>query len=157
VKYLVLGFAFATACQPSSGQAISPQKTPAAVQPNVTTAWLKRYLSLHKAMVQMTPLQASQAAQILAGHNDCPPTICGEFANFPRDIAGQRKAFSRASEAAKVLWLGDKSLQQQVVLMHCPMVPGNWLQAPGKLLNPYAADTMLHCGYQVGADGKPKK
>jgi hypothetical protein len=163
MKTLLIALTLSTAaCQSSasdakSAPAAAPAKATAKTKAEEPSGWLKRYLALHVAMVEMTPMRASQAAQILRGQKDCPPIVCGALADFPRTTEAQRKAFSRASDAAKDLWIGDKALQSQAVLMHCPMVPGNWLQVPGKLLNPYAPDTMLHCGYQVGVDGKPKR
>ena len=146
--------AASTTTQNDQGSAPSPAKKPAS-KPGPGTvaiahdvAWMKSYLTLGEALVHSDATGATAAAQALVKAG-APANIQALLNNFAGDLKGQRMTFAKVSAEARQAWAADPALQKGAVVMHCPMVPADWIQAPGALRNPYMPDTMLRCGYQV--------
>jgi len=134
--------------QPSH-DAKKPEKPgPGTIKVEHATPWLKSYMELGEALVHSNPVDASaHAAAMLATQ---PPTVLKELVEgFPKDLKGQRLRFAKLSAELHKLWKADPSIQAKTAIMHCPMVPADWIQPAGVLRNPYMPETMLHCGYQV--------
>ena len=112
------------------------------------TAWLKAYMELGEALVHSDPTRASQHASSLITHAP-PEALRPLIASFPTDLKGQRLRFAKMSAEVHTLWKASAELQANTAVMHCPMVPADWIQPAGELRNPYMPETMLRCGYQV--------
>ena len=107
---------------------------------------------LGEALVHSQGPEAKKLAATLAAAEP-PGTLRSHLSGFPADLKGQRLRFAKMSAELHTIWLKDASLQAGTVVMHCPMVPADWVQPAGMLRNPYMPETMLRCGYQVA----PKK
>jgi membrane fusion protein, copper/silver efflux system len=111
-----------------------PQASEAALDPSALVAAAR---SLEK-LSQTAEQQA--LARSLAG-------TAGALEGQP--LASQRKLFKELSEAA--IALADRSppsasVAPQLYVMHCPMVPADWLQASREVQNPYYSSSMKTCG-----------
>jgi len=115
-------------------------------------AWMKAMLDLGEALVHSNPMKAKGMAGSAVATNP-PKAVADLLADFPTDLKAQRSRFGKLSAEARKLWEADAALQKGTAVMHCPMVPADWIQPAGKLRNPYMPETMLRCGYQV----KPTK
>ncbi len=64
-------------------------------------------------------------------------------------IETQRERFKALSDALVALLdvcAPSAAVADTIVVVHCPMAPGTWLQQPGTLANPYYATDMKECG-----------
>ena len=113
-----------------------------------SVAWLKTYMLIGEALVHSDPVKTLEHAtsMITAGP---PAPIKSLMANFPKDLKGQRLRFAKLSAEAHKLWKTNPELQEKTAIMHCPMVPADWIQPASRLRNPSMPETMLRCGYQV--------
>jgi hypothetical protein len=111
-------------------------------------AWLKAYMDLGEALVHSHAIKAKGLGGRLASQN-LPQAIANQVKEFPAELKAQRQRFAKISAEVVGLWKSDKALQKGSVIMHCPMVPADWVQPAGQLRNPYMPETMLRCGYQV--------
>jgi hypothetical protein len=125
---------------------------PGSIEVKHAIAWLKAYMELGEALVHSHAVKAAAFAHTMAAATP-PQTLHTLLAAFPSDLEGQRFRFAEISAELHKIWLKDTALQASTVVMHCPMVPADWVQPAGILRNPYMPKTMLHCGYQVA----PKK
>jgi len=132
-----------------SAEAKKPEKPgPGTIEVEHATAWLKAYMELGEALVHSNPVDAAAHATAMLASE--PPAVLKELAvGFPTDLKGQRLRFAKLSAELHKIWKADSSLQAKTAIMHCPMVPADWIQPAGILRNPYMPETMLHCGYQV--------
>ncbi len=135
----------------ASGEAAKTAPKPAgpgqiAVEHSV--AWLKTYMLVGEALVHSDPVQATAHATSMISTGP-PEALKSLMANFPKDLKGQRLRFAKLSAEAHRLWKQMPELQKGTAIMHCPMVPADWVQPAGRLRNPYMPETMLRCGYQV--------
>ena len=123
-------------------------KGPGNVTIEHAVAWLQTYMLLGEALVHSDPVKAAKygTSMISAGP---PNALKSLIANFPQDLKGQRLRFAKLSAEAHKLWKATPELQKNTAIMHCPMVPADWIQPAGSLRNPYMPETMLRCGYQV--------
>jgi hypothetical protein len=130
----------------TSGKAEKPGPGTIVVEHPVT--WLLAYMQVGEALVHSNPVDAlAHATELLASQ---PPAILKELVvGFPKDLKGQRLRFAKISAELHKIWKSDSALQAKTAIMHCPMVPADWVQPTGVLRNPYMPETMLHCGYQV--------
>lgn len=110
--------------------------------------WLKAYMELGDALVHSHSIKAKGMAGRLASQS-LPEAIAKQIKEFPADLKTQRQRFAKISAEVLELWKNDPALQKGSVVMHCPMVPADWVQPAGQLRNPYMPETMLRCGYQV--------
>ena len=111
-------------------------------------AWLKAYMVMGEALVQSDPVKTIQQAKAMISTG--PPDVLKPLiANFPADLKGQRLRFAKLSAEAHKIWKATPEVQDKTAVMHCPMVPADWIQPAGTLRNPYMPETMLRCGYQV--------
>jgi hypothetical protein len=132
----------------SAAQKPKPKAGPGTIVVAHDVAWMKAYLTLGEALVHSDATRASAAAEALIA-SGAPANIQGLLNSFAKDLKAQRLSFAKVSAEVRQAWAGDAALQKATVVMHCPMVPADWIQAPGALRNPYMPDTMLRCGYQV--------
>ena len=110
--------------------------------------WLKTYMLVGEALVHSDPVKATEHATSMISTG--PPEVLKPLmANFPKDLKGQRLRFAKLSAEAHKLWKTNAELQKSTAIMHCPMVPADWIQPAVRLRNPYMPETMLRCGYQV--------
>lgn len=115
-------------------------------------------------------LHAAQALLAAAGEEVQPlaQSLVKEaeaFATAPAD--GQRERFKPLSDAMISLMQRvppSSAVADRLVVVHCPMAPGNWLQIVDAIANPYYATEMKQCGEitgyipatpDLGAGGKP--
>lgn len=63
-------------------------------------------------------------------------------------IAGQREAFKQLS-APLAIW-AKAARPAGIIVVHCSMAPGSWLQQGKAIRNPYYGAKMLACGEIVG-------
>ena len=120
---------------------------------------------LHGALARYDALRARLAADDLEGARSLAATMeprLGTAADFSggakkiaaaQDLAAARVGFGELSRDLIAI-LADNPMQQQGFwLFRCPMAPGyqKWLQADGKLTNPYWGKRMLTCGSQVAS------
>jgi hypothetical protein len=74
------------------------------------------------------------------------------------DLAAARAAFERMSTGMITYLEADPSLQEGRMIVHCTMTFSGqgaaWVQAQGKVMNPYEGSRMLHCGDKI-AWGSP--
>jgi hypothetical protein len=110
--------------------------------------WLKAYMELGEALVHSHAIKAKGLAGQLASEK-IPAVVAEQLKEFPAELKGQRQRFAKISAEVHELWKKDPALQKGSVVMHCPMVPADWVQPAGQLRNPYMPETMLRCGYQV--------
>ena len=113
-----------------------------------SVAWLKTYMLLGEALVHSDPVKAADHATSMISTGP-PDGLKSLMANFPKDLKGQRLRFAKLSAEAHKLWKTTPELQKDTAVMHCPMVPADWIQPAERLRNPYMPETMLRCGYQV--------
>lgn len=77
------------------------------------------------------------------------------------DIETTRRAFKNASDAIIETMRADASLQSGYVMVHCPMAFEDkgalWVQAEGKVANPYYGASMLRCGTKLAWDAELPK
>jgi hypothetical protein len=70
------------------------------------------------------------------------------------DIAAVRKAYKNVSDGMIEYMRADASTQSGNTIAYCPMAFDDkgalWVQAEGKLANPYFGASMLRCGNKVG-------
>ena len=111
-------------------------------------AWLKAYMVMGEALVHSDPVKTSEQAKAMIS-TDPPDALKSLIAGFPADLKGQRLRFAKLSAEAHKIWKATPELQEKTAIMHCPMVPADWIQPAGTLRNPYMPETMLRCGYQV--------
>jgi hypothetical protein len=69
------------------------------------------------------------------------------------DIAVARAAFERMSSGMIEFLEADAAQQAGRMIVHCTMTfsgqGGAWVQAEGKVMNPYEGARMLHCGDKI--------
>lgn len=123
--------------------------------------------SLHQAALALAsdaslPESAAKLAQEIAAKSEHLHHM---------DLTGARRDFKPISHAIVTLAAQVRGEEAQTPFTHffCPMVKGgggDWLQANGKLLNPYFGSEMLRCGEKVqefspqgksGTEGTPQK
>ena len=121
---------------------------PGKVEVNHAVAWLKAYMELGEALVHSHAINATSFAQAMAAAAP-PESLNSHLKSFPEELKAQRLRFAKISAELRKVWSADATLQAGTVIMHCPMVPADWIQPAGTLRNPYMPETMLHCGYQV--------
>ena len=129
-----------------AGKAKSPG--PGTIEVKHGVAWLKAYMELGEALVHSDAIKATFFAQTMAASTP-PESLKTYLSSFPSELKGQRLRFAKISAELHKAWSADPALQAGTVIMHCPMVPADWIQPAGTLRNPYMPETMLHCGYQV--------
>ena len=126
----------------------SKPEGPGAIEVEHPVAWLKAYMVMGEALVHSDPVRTSKQAKAMIG-TDPPDALKPLIANFPADLKGQRLRFAKLSAEVHSVWKVTPELQKNTAIMHCPMVPADWIQPAGMLRNPYMPETMLRCGYQV--------
>ena len=131
-----------------AGETTPKPAGPGQIEVDHAVAWLKAYMLLGEALVHSQGPEAKTHAAALAAAEP-PDALRQHLSGFPPDLKGQRLRFAKMSAELHAIWLADKNLQAGTVVMHCPMVPADWIQPAGKLRNPYMPETMLRCGYQV--------
>lgn len=145
----------------SSALALTPaahataKRIPPAVQQAAdrTPAILKAYLALHASLVAGDAKWATTHATALAAVSGAAPELAKSIANYPTDIATQRKRFSAVSEAAIGLAARSGDAAAGLHVVFCSMAPGRWLQRGVLIKNPYYGKDMLTCG---AVQGPPK-
>lgn len=69
------------------------------------------------------------------------------------DLAAARAAFERMSTGVIAYAKADPDQQSGRMIVHCTMTFGGeggaWVQAEGKVMNPYEGSRMLHCGDKI--------
>jgi hypothetical protein len=69
------------------------------------------------------------------------------------DLATARAAFERMSTGMIAYLEADPAQQSGRMIVHCTMTfagkGGAWVQAEGKVMNPYEGSRMLHCGDKI--------
>lgn len=69
------------------------------------------------------------------------------------DIANARVAFRKISRGYIRYLIAHPNEREGLEVIHCPMAFGgegaNWVQAEGKIANPYEGAMMLRCGHRV--------
>lgn len=129
-------------------------------------AAMRSYLEIADAFgAPEPPAQAIDASALVkaahALHGGAPSEIralvetlamaVDEFAAAPAD--GQREKFKPLSDAMIALTQRvppSSALAEKLVIVHCPMAPGNWLQIDSTIANPYYATEMKQCGEITG-------
>ena len=110
------------------------------------------YLALQQALVIGDAAAAAKAAALLAKAPD--PELAKASAGFPADLDRQREKFKPLSELA-IRWAkAHPDASDGLVVVHCPMAEGRWLQPAGKISNPYYGEQMLECGAVQGPPGE---
>lgn len=98
--------------------------------------------NLHDA----APEALAPATQALHG------ALHGANAARANDLASRRQALIAISDAAIALFRTARpsaAFGDSLHVMHCPMVPADWLQTDESLRNPYYGSEMLRCGEET--------
>lgn len=111
--------------------------------------WLEGCVKAHKALFHADVKKAETALKGLLLYKTTPDAARKLLLSIPKDLKGQRNLFKKVSVQCRSHWERVARDRGQFVVMTCPMVDADWIQKAGQLENPYAAETMPHCGYQL--------
>jgi hypothetical protein len=106
--------------------------------------WLAAYVRISSALAADDLAGAKSAAADLAGQAvDNPPVVlqAGAIAKAS-GLADAREHFKALTALIEPLAAGEKGY----VVLYCPMKDADWVQAAGKVKNPYYGKAMLGCG-----------
>jgi Cu(I)/Ag(I) efflux system membrane fusion protein len=163
---VVFAFSISLACGGSQG-APSVGAQPAAAQPkprplpaNATAeaklidgylAWQERLAADDAAGAKAASEKLGPLAAAVTSEHSTKIKLAASDAAAAKDIAGQRVAFDRASEAAIALvQQSGNPMPVPLRIARCPMAFDNrgarWLQRAEVLANPYFGASMLTCG-----------
>ncbi len=152
-----------------SGRPVVPVQTPADAAAHWTPevdATMRAYLAIAEAFgAPQPPTQAIDASELVKSahglHGEASSEIrplvdslavaVDDFAAAPLD--GQREKFKPLSDAMIALMQRvppSTAVTEKLVIVHCPMAPGNWLQKGTRIANPYYATEMKQCGEITG-------
>jgi hypothetical protein len=99
---------------------------------------------------------ATLLVEASAGTKDSPGVaaiIEGAASVGTDDIGKARAAFERMSTGMITYLKADEAQQAGRMIVHCTMTfsgqGGAWVQAEGKVMNPYEGARMLHCGDKI--------
>lgn len=107
------------------------------------TEALSTYLAVQQLLFEQKPAEAIEAAGPLV---DAGNEAIGGAAKALQSAEGNEAidaAFGKLSEAVIA---AHPRLPEDVYKAYCPMVKKQWLQTGDEVNNPYAPDTMPHCG-----------
>jgi hypothetical protein len=129
-------------------------------------ALFTRYLELTRALSSDEGRKVPPAARLLeeaaaalaaSGAGGPVKSLAAEIQVKTRAVAAPsleetRRRFKPLSDA--VIALAEKAppsaaVGKKLVVVHCPMYPGDWLQTEEKVANPYYGSSMLDCGEVV--------
>jgi hypothetical protein len=148
---------------PTTKQA-STQSTPGSAQwQHAVDEFVRAYLTIGEKLAAMQvsedPVETRKLIDASRALNDLAQTqeqkrIATKLMDAAARLAAapidqQRKLFKTVSDAAielAVTWPPSRRVGQELYVWHCPMAPGNWLQATKPAANPYYAATMHQCG-----------
>ena len=95
----------------------------------------------------------SQAAEGEQGKPGIDAVIDGAARMNADDLAAARAAYERMSNGMIPYLQADPTQQAGRMIVHCTMTfsgqGGAWVQAEGKVMNPYEGSRMLHCGDKI--------
>ncbi|MBW8780675.1 MAG: DUF3347 domain-containing protein [Verrucomicrobia bacterium] len=116
----------------------------AAVPADKKPEWLAAYVKISSALAADDLAGAKAAASGLAGQAaDSPPVVLQAGAiTKASGLTDAREAFKTLTALIEPLAAGEKGY----VVMYCPMKDADWVQAAGKVKNPYYGKAMLGCG-----------
>jgi hypothetical protein len=115
-----------------------------------TSQKLLAYNDLYEALVVDQASAASKAAAALQHLAGDVPEVQKALANFPQELAEQRRRFVGVSEALIREAQRQPNEFNGLHVMRCDMYHARWLQHGGPLRNPYYGDEMLSCGQDLG-------
>ncbi|MFO0634272.1 MAG: hypothetical protein U0168_15600 [Nannocystaceae bacterium] len=82
--------------------------------------------------------------------------VTSAAAGLSADLTATRRAFKNVSDGMIEYMRADASTQAGFELVHCPMAFEDkgalWVQASGKIANPYYGASMLRCGSKLAWD-----
>ena len=124
---------------------------------------LSPYLAIGSTLandsVDGLPELAAKAVQAAESHKGDPgmdAVLQGAGRVGATDIATARDAFKKMSGGVIEFMRAKKDKQAGHMIVHCTMTfegkGGLWVQAEGKVMNPYEGAMMLHCGDKLGWD-----
>lgn len=124
---------------------------------------LTPYLAVGSALAadQVEPLPElgtaiARAAEGHAGEPGVAAIVQGAGGLATPDIQAARTAFATMSQGMIEYLAAHPEQQAGHTLVHCPMTfsgkGGLWVQAQGKIMNPYEGARMLHCGDKLAWD-----
>jgi hypothetical protein len=94
-----------------------------------------------------------EACRARAGQPGIDAILDGAARIGPGEIAAARAAFERMSTGMIAYLQSEPDQQAGRMIVHCTMTfsgqGGTWVQAEGKIMNPYEGATMLHCGDKI--------
>ena len=97
--------------------------------------------------------QIVQASETRASDPGVDEMLAGAGRLPSPDIANARAAFRKISRGYIRYLVAHPDKRQGLEVIHCPMAFGgegaNWVQAEGKVANPYEGAMMLRCGHRV--------
>ena len=111
--------------------------------------WLHGCVAAHQALFKGDTKKAEQSLKGLLLYKTAPSTVRKLLISIPKDLKNQRELYKKVSIQCRTHWQNTPKDRSEFVVMTCPMVDADWIQKKGKLENPYAAETMPHCGYQL--------
>ncbi len=114
-----------------------------------STNWLEGCVATHKALFKGDEKTAAKALKGMLLYKTTPQAARQLLLNIPKGLKAQRNLFKKVSVQCRSHWQKTPKDRSNFVVMTCPMVDADWIQKAGKLENPYAAETMPHCGYQL--------
>jgi RND family efflux transporter MFP subunit len=145
-----------------SGQSVAPAVATPDKYSNEVNTIVEQYLEMGRLLADdkvaaLLPLRtASQAAESLAAMagagevGTLAQSVASEVGLMNHaDLASQREKFKVLSEY--VIKLVDaappsRKVAESLYVLHCPMYPGDWLQADKAVRNPFYGKSMLECG-----------
>ena len=112
-------------------------------------SWLHGCVAAHQALFKGDTRLAAQSLKGLLLYKDTPVAVRKLITSVPKDLKSQRNLYKSVSVECRAHWQKVPQDRGEFVVMTCPMVDADWIQRRGRLENPYAAETMPHCGYQL--------
>lgn len=142
---------------------IAACSSPAAPAP-APTGVVPHYVAISAALAADSAEIGTDAAELakLAATMTAEPGL-GAVATAAKelgttDIAATRRAFKRVSDGMVEYMRSKPELQRGNVIVFCPMAFEDkgalWVQAEGKIANPYFGASMLRCGDKLAWDAE---
>lgn len=101
----------------------------------------KQYVSTQEALAGDNFDKAKGSLELLAKHSEGEIKKLSEAALKAGDLNALRQAFKPLSEL-----MAKMEIPAGLAVAFCPMAKAHWVQADGKVANPYYGASMLRCG-----------
>lgn len=111
--------------------------------------WLDGCVAIHAALFKGDTKAGASSLKSINLYKGTPVKVRQMLKKIPTKLKEQRAVFKDISKACRADWEKKAKLQRNYVVMTCPMVQADWIQPAGKVQNPFAAESMPHCGYQI--------